>query len=196
MAEILNELKVFYSSPIGIISIFDVFFLITAYIIRPRTPIKNWWKHWKALAVFFVIIWLSWASVLMDRPFVKQETFDSLTRMEGILKHNDDDGTFLIMPDAGDKKIYQIYGYLFDYEADFRKYYEQDVVIWEKNHIVHQFECNGKMIYTLEHSNNRIWLGVLWDFMTYYSMLFCGLLMIYFAILNFIKNIKEGVYEG
>ena len=196
MEEILQDIHEFPFYTLAHAITWSTIYLIGTYFIRIREPQKNWWKHWKALAVVFLIIWLIWSSSGMGRPFVKHENFDSLTKIEGILKYDDDKEIYLTTFNSFNKeKYFKIKVHLLDYGLNVMKYENKSVTIWQKNNIAYQLECNGDVIYSLERSNEKVWLGIIWDLIRYYFFSFCGLLFFYVAILRFIKNKEEGIYD-
>ena len=135
----------------------------------------------------------------MGRPFVKHENFDSLTKIEGILKYDDDKGIYLTTFNLFNKerylKIKEVH--LLDYVSNVMTYENKSVTIWQKNNIAYQLECNGNVIYSLDRSNEKVWLGIIWDLIRYYFFSFCGLLFFYVAILRIIKDKdkEDGIYD-
>lgn len=101
------------------------------------------------------------------------------------MQHNE--GIILIQPDSDyekqfhRKKYFRIYENYFICKADC---YGQNVTIWQKDNVVYQLECNGKMIYTLEQSNNRVWLSFIWDLIRYYFSVLCFMTFNYFYVVR------------
>ena len=155
MEEILQDINEFsfygLKGSIFIISLC----LIWTYIIRPRDSTKTWWKHWKPLAVVFIIFWLIWSSNTMG-SFVSKENFNSLVKMEGILQYNDDDGLYLPLTETIPEEKYKLKFDLLDDEKNLLQFKDEFVTVRESNDFVYQLEHNGKIIYSLEQSNSKV----------------------------------------
>lgn len=183
----LQDLKEF---PLGVFIsplIIDLVIFFVAYLFYKKIPREKWSRNWKKIAALFIIFWLCLSSYVMGRPFVRQENFESLTKVEGILQKNDDEGFYLITkitpsPFAlgidHEEHFSRIQVFLLDNFGNVLKYKNQHVTLWQKNHVAYQLECDGKIIYTLERSNSKVWLGVIWDFFAYYFSSFWILLPI------------------
>jgi hypothetical protein len=197
MEEILQDLKEFplgvFISPliIGLVSFF------VAYLFYKKIPREKWSRNWKKIAVLFIIFWLLFSNYFMGRPFVRQENFESLTKVEGVLQKNDDEGFYLITkitpsPFAlgidHEEHFSKIQVFLLDNFGNVLKYKNQNVTVWQKNHVAYQLECDGKIIYTLERSNSKVWLGVIYDLIKFYLYTFCGILFLYIATLRTIEE--------
>ena len=192
MEEILQDINEFNTSGFIVAIINCSMFLIGAYILK--TPTNTWWQHWKALAVFFIIFWLILSRITMERPFVKQEDFKSLIKIEGVFHYTDEDVFFIVPPYTSKKFPVDIKLCTNNWE-DISKYENQYVEVWQKNHVIYQFECNENVIYSLKRSNEKVWLGVIWDLLWNYVTLFCFLLMMYFGTIRAIKNFGDGLYD-
>ena len=130
--------------------------LIFTYIIIPRGSTKTWWRYWKLLAIFFITIWFIWSSNTMGIPFVTKEDFDSLTKMEGILKYSDDDGLYLPITETIPEEKNKLKFNLLDDEKNLLQFKDESVTILISNEFVYQLEHNGKVIYSLEQSNAKV----------------------------------------
>jgi hypothetical protein len=191
MEEILQDINEFPFIQLSGVIVFIVAHSIGAYFLRPCEPRIFLRQHWKS-ALILIIIWLNVSSNVMDRPFVSKENFNSLTKMEGILKYTDDEGFYF---ELNQNEDFLIKAHLLDYIDNIGKYTEKSVLIWQKNHIAYQLEYNGEVIYSLERSNAKVWLGVIWDLIRFYMGVLCYLGFYYLVILRCLKDLKEWYEE-
>ena len=191
MAEILQDINEFNTSGLIQALIWCSMYLIGAYIVK--TPKETWWKHWKALAVFFIIFWLILSRITMARPFLKQENFDSLIKIEGVFRYTDEDA-FFIVPPYNSRKFPVDIKLCTNNLEDISQYENQYVAVWHKNHIVYQLECNESVIYSLQRSNEKVWLVIIWDLLWNYVTSFSVLLMMFFGTIRAVKNFEDGLY--
>ena len=187
MEEILQDIKEFPFIQLSSLIFLMVAHFIFAYFLRPRKPRIFLQQHWKS-ALILIIIWLNVSSNVMDRPFVSKENFNSLIKIEGVLKYTDDEGFYF---ELNQEKYFAINAHLLDCIENISKYKDKPVTIWQKNHVAYQLEYNGEVIYSLERSNSKVWLGVIWDLIRYYLTLLCYMAFYYFAILRWLKDLKE-----
>jgi len=187
MAEILQDINEFPFIQLSSLIFLMVAHFIFAYFLRPRKPRIFLQQHWKS-ALIFIIIWLNVSSNVMDRPFVSKENFNSLIKIEGILKYTDDEGFYF---ELNQEKYFAINAHLLDCIENISKYKDKPVIIWQKNHIAYQLEYNGEVIYALARSNTKVWLGVIWDLIRFYLGVLCYLGFYYFVILRCLKELKD-----
>lgn len=92
----------------------------------------------------------------MGIPFVSKEDFNSLTKMEGVLQYNDDDGLYLPITETIPEKKYKLKFDLIDDEKNLLQFKDKFVGIWRDSEFAYQLEHDGKIIYSLEQSNAKV----------------------------------------
>jgi hypothetical protein len=153
--EILQDINEFPSGMLFVLIFLTTMYFIVSYIGIRRTI--TWRQHGKGVAVFFIILWLFIVLVVRHgEHFVSKENFDSLTKMEGTLQYNDDDGFYLPLTKTIPEKHCKLNFNLLDDEKNLLQFKDEFVGIWKDSEFAYQFEHNGKVIYSLEQSNAKV----------------------------------------
>ena len=186
MEIVMRELSEFPSFVFILVPFFLLIFLPLLYRMKPRFPCR----YWKPLGVIY-LAWCMWLGHCMgiDSILCKENIF-SLTRTSGVLKDfgnmKKNHVEYVLISKDAENPIHLDF-MLCGHSELINPYVEKEIAILHKRGIVYQIEMGSEVIYDVERSNQKVWIGNL-SHIAWYVLIFCILLVPYFGILNVVNE--------
>ena len=191
MEEILQDIHEF--PDFGFIFVLLFISLIgipTAYYLRPpHYPCK----YLKIVVLLHIVIGVVVTHFIGTDQILHKEELPFLTKSEGILKYKEPrsrnrGGYYLV--DLSDGNLCWLSFMLCDDSP--KEYLSKKVTIWHDNTVVYQMQFDDEIIFDIDNSNKKVWLGNLFYFETWLTVFIIMLISI-FAMLHELNNHYKGV---
>lgn len=191
MEEIFQEINEFPNASLVFSLVMTLFVIWCSYDLRPPYfPVK----YWKILAIICVIIFVSLLRWMDLDTLVFKENISNLEQSQGILiyiqsKKGQDGGYFLT--DENTKKIKWLDFMLCGHSDFIDPYLDKKITVYHKDAIVYQMETDGDVVFNIERSNQKVWLGNLRsfvDWMIIFAFVFAWYLLMLRTLNDNYKN--------
>ena len=168
---------------------FVLIFIPILYYLRPRYfPCK----YWKIVVLFHIMLGLFTVHICEADNILYKEKISTLIKTEGILKYKEprsrSRGGYYLEYLEG-KKIMWLSFVLCDSP---KNYLLEKTTVWHDDRkVVYHMQVDEKIIFDIEESNKKVWLGNLFYFETWLTVFIIMLISI-FAMLHELNNHHKG----